>query len=287
MTDLCRICGAEHGSALLTKRLGKFVSSWVLCQGCQSARIAPYPSEDKLAEYYNSDYLSMDAHDESSLGVSHKVRFSDAYKKSVFDEYSYSCMDVGLKVEDLSKNNSKVLDYGCANGVFLDWLSLNGCNDNNLFGYDIGVSMVDEALAKGFKCTTEIEKLQGEAFDLITLWDVIEHVPYPRNTLKNIRLLLSRGGGKVLVQTPNFGELAVLMGEAFAHYLVFEHLHLFSRKALIGLFESEGFVCLAQKSFGANALLGRVDEPYKTAYDKLAKTFDFGATQVLLFGLKE
>ncbi|MBK8761692.1 MAG: hypothetical protein IPM03_14955 [Sulfuritalea sp.] len=90
----------------------------------------------------------------------------------------------------------------------------------------------------------------------------------------------------MLVQTPNFGELAIYMGDAYAHYLVVEHLHLFSRKALIELFEEEGFICLAQASFGANAFINHVGEPYKMAYDKLAKKFDFGATQVLLFGLE-
>lgn len=76
------------------------------------------------------------------------------------------------------------------------------------------------------------------------------------------------------------------MGDVFAHYLVLEHLHLFSRGALINLFQDEGFSCLKQASFGANALINHVSEPYKKAYDKLAKKFDFGATQVLLFELK-
>ena len=90
----------------------------------------------------------------------------------------------------------------------------------------------------------------------------------------------------VLIQTPHFNELAALLKKTFAHYLVVEHIHLFSRKALITLLESEGFECLAQSSFGANAYEKYVSEPYKTAYDKLAKKYDFGATQVLYFRLK-
>jgi hypothetical protein len=56
--------------------------------------------------------------------------------------------------------------------------------------------------------------------------------------------------------------------------------------SLIKLFEDEGFFCLKQASFGANALISHVSEPYKTIYDKLAKKLDFGATQVLLFETK-
>lgn len=89
----------------------------------------------------------------------------------------------------------------------------------------------------------------------------------------------------MIIQTPHFNELATLLKEAFAHYLVVEHLNLFSRKALIALFEDEGFAVLAQSSFGANAYGKYVSEPYKSTYDKLAKKYDFGATQVLYFKL--
>jgi len=285
MENSCRICGSSSGNVLETKQVANFISNWAFCEGCGSAHIDPYPTEDQLVEYYNSNYLNMDLVDGGDSGVSHKVRFSEEYKETVFIEYRYSCADVKLSIGNLIEQNHTVLDYGCANGVFLDWLARNGCKKDNLHGYDIGVSMVNEAISNGFNCTSDIERLEGHSFNLITLWDVIEHVPYPRSIVKKVKSLL-KGGGEVLVQTPNFGELAIYMGDAYAHYLVVEHLHLFSRRALINLFEDEGFLCLAQASFGANAFIKHVGEPYKTAYDKLAKRFDFGATQVLLFGLE-
>lgn len=91
----------------------------------------------------------------------------------------------------------------------------------------------------------------------------------------------------VFIQTPNFGGLAINLNSTFAHYLVIEHLHLFSRKALIKLFEDEGMICQAQSSFGANAFAKYVSEPYKSTYDKLAKKYDFGATQALFFKLRD
>ena len=97
----------------------------------------------------------------------------------------------------------------------------------------------------------------------------------------------SGGGGVVFIQTPNFGGLAINLNSTFAHYLVIEHLHLFSRKALIKLFEDEGMICQAQSSFGANAFAKYVSEPYKSTYDKLAKKYDFGATQALFFKLRD
>lgn len=285
MENACRICGSTSGDTLLSKRRGEFFSTWSFCEGCRSAHIDPYPTEVELLKYYNSNYLGMDLQDGVVAGVSHQIRFSDVYKQTVFDEYRYSCVDVGLDIKTISNSSTQVLDYGCAHGIFLDWLALNGCLKNNLHGFDVGVDMVSKAIEKGYTCTANIDEFDNYLFDLITLWDVIEHVSHPRDVAKKVKSLL-KVGGKVLVQTPNFGELAIHMGDAFAHYLVVEHLHLFSRKALIELFQSVGFVCLSQASFGANAFIKHVAEPYKTTYDKLSKKFDFGATQVLLFQLE-
>lgn len=266
----------------MEKTQGCLKSAWVLCKHCGSAHIDPYPTQEELTKYYNSNYVAMDLSDGMDIGVSHKLRFSDEYRSTVFTEYAHSLNDVGLEPRKLI-NSVNILDYGCADGIFLDFLSAQGVPKENLHGVDIGSDMVAVVKEKGYQCSN-IEELSKKTFRLITLWDVIEHVPHPKDVVRQIKLLLSTGGG-VIVQTPHFGELAILMKEAFAHYLVVEHLHLFSRKALLSLFENEGFRCIAQSSFGANAYAKYVSEPYKTAFDKLAKKYDFGATQVLHFKL--
>lgn len=177
--DACRICGSMKGSLILTKGHRGFVSRWIRCDGCQSARMDPYPNDDEITRYYNSKYLSMGSLDENNLGVSHEMRFSDAYKETVFNEYNYSCKDVALDVVNLCEDQL-ILDYGCANGIFLDYLYQCGCSKDKLFGFDIGVDMVSEAVSNGFNCTTHLTHLEESHFDLITAWDVLEHVSYPK-----------------------------------------------------------------------------------------------------------
>ncbi|MBT0663926.1 methyltransferase domain-containing protein [Geobacter pelophilus] len=283
MKNQCRICGANDGVFLLRKTRGPFSSEWIQCSHCGSAHIAPYPTENELTEYYNSNYTEMELADKIDTGVNHKLRYSDEYKPNVYNEYSYSLADARC---DLSKvaEQGDILDYGCANGVFLEFLSNNGISKEKLYGYDVGADMISDAIRNGFNCTASIEDLSEKKFSLVTLWDVIEHVPYPKDTVRQIKSLL-KNGGEVLVQTPHFNDLAILLGDVFAHYIVVEHLNLFSRKALLTIFEDEGFECIAQSSFGANAYEKNVSEPYKSAYDKLAKKYDFGATQVLYFKL--
>jgi 2-polyprenyl-3-methyl-5-hydroxy-6-metoxy-1,4-benzoquinol methylase len=139
----------------------------------------------------------MDLRNENSLGVSHKLRFSDSYKQSVFKEYSLSCNDVALNVGEICHGKWSVLDYGCANGIFLNWLFQCGCCKENLYGFDIATDMVDDAISNGFKCVTDISSLQEFRFDLITAWDVIEHVPHPKSVVRKMKTLL-RGGVRLL-----------------------------------------------------------------------------------------
>ena len=283
MIDRCRICGSNAGGFLVEKKSNTFESTWVLCENCGSAHIDPYPSQELLAKYYNSGYLEMGPSSaEQTTAVSHRVRFSDQYRAQVFSEYGYSMKDAGIPPEELLESEANILDFGCADGVFLEFLASKRIGNERLYGLDIGEDMVAVAIQKGFNCTFRTEDLFRKKFGLITLWDVIEHVPYPRDVARQIREL-SEAGGRVLLQTPHFGELAVLMNSEFNHYLPVEHLHLFSRKALIDLFQAEGFRCVAQSSFGANAFEKHVAATHKSAYDKLAKKYDFGATQVLLF----
>lgn len=282
LTDQCRICDSLEGEFLLEKIRGIYKSAWVVCRHCGSAHIDPYPTQEELTKYYNSNYLEMDLSSGMDTGVSHKLRFSDEYRSRVFGEYRYSLNDVGFEPSKLI-HSGDILDYGCADGVFLDFMTAEGVPKERLYGVDIGSDMILAAREKAYRCF-HIEELSMKNFGLITLWDVIEHVPHPRDLVRQIKSLLSIGG-RVIVQTPHFGDLALFMKEAFAHYLVVEHLHLFSRKAVLALFENEGFECVAQSSFGANAYAKYVFDPYKTAFDKLAKKFDFGATQVLHFKL--
>lgn len=125
-------------------------------------------------------------------------------------------------------------------------------------------------------------KNYSNRFDLITLWDVLEHILNPRYYLIDIVSAL-RSNGKLLIQTPNFGLLAEKFGSAFAHYLVIEHINLFSRRGVIALIESAGLRLLHAGSFGANINSELCHSSVKLALDSLAKELDFGATQVLLF----
>ncbi|EQA38902.1 methyltransferase domain protein [Leptospira inadai serovar Lyme str. 10] len=76
------------------------------------------------------------------------------------------------------------------------------------FGYEISRSAVKfarernglESVQSGIVQDSGLPK---ESFDIITLWDVIEHIPKPHGLLMYLFTLL-KPGGFLFIQTPNF-----------------------------------------------------------------------------------
>jgi len=98
-----------------------------------------------------------------------------------------------------------VLDVGCGNGAFLAFLAaaLPGAAAT---GIELDDARAAEARAAHPGATViagdalrEVERLTGQ-FDLITLWDVFEHVPAPGLLLKALARRLAPGG-RLFIQT--------------------------------------------------------------------------------------
>jgi len=87
----------------------------------------------------------------------------------------------------------------------------------------------------------EVE-LENEAYDLITMFDVIEHVPDPKKYVAEAAKLL-RSGGIFELATPDVGSLpARLTGKRWIGYkLSEEHVYYFSVKTLSRLLDEAGF----------------------------------------------
>jgi len=77
------------------------------------------------------------------------------------------------------KKDHKILDLGCGNGIFLQYLKEKGYN--HCFGFDPYVEKFSQPLV-------------DQKFDFVIANDVIEHVDDPRSFLKETSELLSVGG---------------------------------------------------------------------------------------------
>ena len=83
-------------------------------------------------------------------------------------------------------------------------------------------------------------------FDVVTLWDLIEHLPHPLHELKKINRLL-KPGGHLAIWTPNVKN-SVFMKERWTGYITYQHLYFFSLKTLGQLLKRAGFKIVFYKT---------------------------------------
>jgi 2-polyprenyl-3-methyl-5-hydroxy-6-metoxy-1,4-benzoquinol methylase len=89
--------------------------------------------------------------------------------------------------------------------------------------------------------TLEDAPYQPAQFDLITFWDVVEHLPDPIDALRRAHRLL-RPDGLILVETQNVeSRFARLMGRRWQHFKQAEHLYHFSPSTVGRLLAAGGF----------------------------------------------
>src|SRR5260370_1674 len=103
-----------------------------------------------------------------------------------------------------------------------------------------------------------------ESFDVITLWDVIEHVTQPADLLNSIHRLLKRDG-LLLVNYPDFGSwMARLLGQRWP-FLLSVHLLYYTRTTITRQLQKAGFTPLRIRPHFQTLRLGYIlkrMEPY-------------------------
>jgi 2-polyprenyl-6-hydroxyphenyl methylase/3-demethylubiquinone-9 3-methyltransferase len=174
---------------------------------------------------------------------------------------------VGVLKKYLSSAEPSVLDIGCGGGLFLSLLEREGAK---VVGIELSDSRAQYAATKH---GLEIHKRPVESdfwqdgyenhFDAVTLWDVIEHVNYPLQTLRSAAHVLKRGG-LLLIDTPcrdsfyhQVGELTYrLSGGRFPTFLnamysshLFGHKQIFSTGEMKEIFESAGLEVVELRKF--------------------------------------
>ena len=95
----------------------------------------------------------------------------------------------------------RLLDVGCGFGHFVRWAVDHGWD---AFGTDFDPWARERTVVPG-RVRTEPAEFDG-SFDVVTLWDVLEHVPRPIEFAAELRERL-QPGGRLVVGSPNFAAL--------------------------------------------------------------------------------
>jgi 2-polyprenyl-3-methyl-5-hydroxy-6-metoxy-1,4-benzoquinol methylase len=156
-------------------------------------------------------------------------------------DYSPVRFERELKLFRRYCQKGSVLDVGCSTGAFLNQLQTQFPGSYALTGTDVAGSPLDYAAGRGIKVIRGAfleHDFEGERFDAITFWAVMEHLSDPGAFLKKAGDLL-RPGGHCFILVPNMRSLAVrFLGHRY-RYIMPEHLNYFTPRTLIAFANTE------------------------------------------------
>jgi 2-polyprenyl-3-methyl-5-hydroxy-6-metoxy-1,4-benzoquinol methylase len=231
----CNVCHADDFAVLFEgpDRLHHLpgIFRLVCCRRCGLIYLNPRPDCNEIHQFYPEDYLAFQRAIEDDRSFLKRLdRRYGIYKR---------CRAV-IKEQPLP---GRILDIGCATGLFLFEMKKKGWET---LGIDLSESASGYARKRmGLKVITgdflEVE-LPPRAFDVITLWDVLEHLPTPGAALEKITGLL-RENGLLLLNLPNPGSWeAGFFGPCWIGWDPPRHLNLFSLPQIIGLMKEHHLV---------------------------------------------
>lgn len=181
MTSAARRCILCDRSEPFTPFFAQSGHTMVRCPGCRLVFQHPRPPADALAAAYYHD----PGFTHALFGPLRELTLQRARDK------------LGpLRRAGALRDGGRVLDVGCSSGAWLEVAAEHGMRAS---GVELGEATASAARERGLDVQTgtleqALPGLGGERFDLITFWDVLEHLPDPRHELSIAAGLLAPGG---------------------------------------------------------------------------------------------
>lgn len=146
-------------------------------------------------------------------------------------------------IEKYCRPPGRVLDVGCYLGVFLDVARDRGWQTAGVEPSAWAAARCKERGHEVINVPLRRSNLAPESFELVTLWDVIEHLHDPLGQLREIHALVKPGGIFALT-TMDTGSLYAKMSGRRWPWFMRMHLYYFTRGTLARMLEEAGFEVL-------------------------------------------
>lgn len=220
----CNLCGARSDEKLFTTPRDGTMISIVRCKACGLVYQNPRMSGKEIAALYNRK----------------KKHYRS--KPAGTKEKKFLLLAEGrIKNIERFASKGKLLDIGSAFGPLLAAAKLRGWQAE---GVELARHMADFAEKRyGVRIYAKpVEKLRlkAENFDVVTMYDVIEHLLDPKKTLVECNRIL-KAGGLLVIQTPAVDSLYASMKGKDWPYFGLHHTYYFSRKTMGKMLHAAGF----------------------------------------------
>ncbi len=203
----------------------------VACDACGLLYQSPRPTQAVIGQYYPEAYqpFGKAIEDTTRSGFLRWLRHQQLRTRCV-------------QVTRLRRGGA-LLDVGCSTGLFLNEMRRYG--EWKLSGVELSPEAAAYARTRFgldvFNGQVEDAAWPDASFDVITLWDVLEHLPDPARTLRRLRALLAPGG-VLLVSVPNLDSVdAARFGRFWTGLDAPRHFYVFRKQDIVRLLENTGY----------------------------------------------
>ena len=236
MTSPCVLCRGTRRRVALTHRDGTLVR----CLACGLVSVDPLPSPEAALAPYDAAYFQSETGYRDYAG-------EEAVFRAEFRRRLRRMRSAG--------RSGRLLDVGAATGAFL--VAARAA------GFDVaGIEpspVAQAALARGldvFHGPIEAATFAPASFDVVTIFDVLEHLVDPVDALTRMRGWL-RPNGRLFIAVPDFGGWwARASGVRWPMVTPKEHLYYFTRRTLRSLLCATGFEVVSMGLAGTPVSFG-------------------------------
>lgn len=215
------------------------------CLGCGLRFLDPQPDADALERLYAETYYHSD--DPLARGYARYTAEAANWRATFRDRLGH-----------LPPPPARLLDVGAAAGFFVEQARQAGYDARGVEPSTWASGYARDELHQPVDTgTLEAMRYPDAGFDIVTMWEVIEHLPDPAAFLLEVARVLAPGG-TLAFSTPDAGSLAArLSGRRWLGWQkVPEHLWFFDLPALTRLLDKAGFEVTGHRYVSLTVTLG-------------------------------
>lgn len=226
----CPVCGSTAVEQTFAKDWFKFSK----CKKCEMVFLNPRLNDEATYRFYDSEWND----------IYNEAKFYSSTESSALDDEINSA---NLKlIEKYNEDKGQLLEIGCGKGYFLRLAEKSGFAVTAVELNKENVENTRKLLTSGKVYNGDLyaANFESNAFDVIYMRDVLEHIPNPIQLLKEC-FRIGKNNSLLYIEVPNIeGLIYKIVKENHTCVFAFEHPNYWSYSSLKKALELSGYEIL-------------------------------------------